>query len=101
MARGRQQQSKPNLEAHAAVQVNARELPKAIREFRLRAVRRWRFDFARPEHKLAVEVQGGAWSGGAHGRGSGITRNLGPCLEGLLEAPMGDRPRTGGELAND
>lgn len=31
----------------------------------------WRLDFAWPEHRLAVEVQGGTWSQGKHTRGQG------------------------------
>ena len=34
--------------------------------------RRWRFDFAWPADKVAVEVQGGLWTGGKHSRGAGI-----------------------------
>jgi very-short-patch-repair endonuclease len=44
----------------------------AVREFRFAAPRRWRFDFAWvPEH-VAVEVDGGSWSGGRHTSGSGF-----------------------------
>ena len=47
----------------------------AEREYRFDEHRRYRFDFAIPAVKVAVEVQGGVWSGGAHGRGSGIVRD--------------------------
>ena len=35
-------------------------------------MRKWRFDFADLVSKVAVELQGGIWSGGRHGRGYGI-----------------------------
>ena len=28
--------------------------------------REWRFDFAWPEHRLAVEIEGGLWASGRH-----------------------------------
>ena len=34
--------------------------------------RKWRFDFSWPAFRLAMEVDGGTWIGGAHSRGSGI-----------------------------
>lgn len=37
--------------------------------------RRWRWDFALPG-KIAVEVQGGLWRGGAHNRGRGVHRDI-------------------------
>jgi very-short-patch-repair endonuclease len=46
-----------------------------VREYRFHPVRKWRFDYAFPEHKVAVEKDGGVWSGGKHGRGSGIVKD--------------------------
>lgn len=40
----------------------------AVPEHRFCPARKWRFDFAFPKHKLAVEVQGGTWNGGRHVR---------------------------------
>lgn len=44
------------------------DLPAAHREYRFDAVRRWRFDFAWPDARVAVEVNGGryAFAGGRH-----------------------------------
>lgn len=46
-----------------------------VREYMAIPKRKFRFDFAYPKEKLLIEIQGGVWSGGAHGRGSGITRD--------------------------
>jgi len=35
--------------------------PDFKREFRFHPSRKWRFDFAWPEYKLATEVEGGIW----------------------------------------
>jgi hypothetical protein len=45
--------------------------PVPEREHVFHPSRHWRFDFAWPEAKVAVEIDGGTWTGGAHSRGKG------------------------------
>lgn len=40
------------------------------------ARRNWRLDFYFPEYRIAIEVEGGIWTGGAHGRPSNIERDI-------------------------
>lgn len=47
--------------------------PAPLPEFQFHPARRWRFDFAWPAHCLAVELEGGTYSGGRHTRGAGYT----------------------------
>jgi len=53
-------------------------LPVPVREFRFSYLRRWRFDYAWPDHKLALEVEGGIWrkGGGAHSHPLNIERDI-------------------------
>jgi len=67
---------KSNLEETLAFQIKAAGLPVPVREYRFHPSRRWRFDFAWPDYRIAVEVEGGVWSGGRHGRGSGIVQDI-------------------------
>ncbi len=53
-------------------QIYVHKLPEAITEYRFYKPRRWRFDLCYPELKLAIEVEGGTWSGGRHTRGQGF-----------------------------
>jgi hypothetical protein len=39
---------------------------ECVKEFKFHPDRRWRFDYAIPEHKIALEVEGGVWTGGRH-----------------------------------
>jgi very-short-patch-repair endonuclease len=43
-----------------------------VREHKFHPTRRWRFDFAFPERRIAIECEGGVWAGGRHTRGSGF-----------------------------
>jgi very-short-patch-repair endonuclease len=43
-----------------------------VDEYRFAPPRRWRLDFAWPAHRVAVEIEGGAWTQGRHVRGKGF-----------------------------
>lgn len=58
-------------------------LPKPVAEWRFHALRRWRFDWAFRPEKLAIEVEGGAWTGGRHTRGKGFEKDLEKYAEAL------------------
>jgi len=51
------------------------KLLKLIPEYRF-CERRWKFDFANIEHKIAIEIEGGAYSGGRHTRGTGFIKDM-------------------------
>lgn len=46
-------------------------LPAPVLEYRFHPTRKWRFDLAWPQQLLAVEIDGGVFSGGRHSRGAG------------------------------
>jgi hypothetical protein len=58
--------------------LRAAGLPPPVREYRFASPRRWRFDYAWPDLRLALEVEGGVWSGGRHVRGRGYE---GDCVK--------------------
>jgi Uncharacterized protein conserved in bacteria len=45
------------------------------REYKLLENRNFRADFAHPDSKTAIEIQGGIWISGRHNRGSGYTKD--------------------------
>jgi hypothetical protein len=49
-------------------------LPPAVAEHEFCAGRKWRFDFAFPAQRVAVEVQGGIFMGGRHTRGAALLK---------------------------
>ena len=55
-----------------------------VKEYRFHPTRLWRFDLAFPEQRVAVEIDGGVWSGGRHVRGGGY---IADC-EKLAEAAI-------------
>jgi hypothetical protein len=51
-----------------------RRIPEPAFEHRFYPPRRWRFDLAWPDHKIALEVQGGIWTRGRHTRGAALLK---------------------------
>lgn len=51
------------------------DLPMPTSEYRFDAKRRFRFDKAWVGQKIALEIDGGVWSGGRHTRGAGFMRD--------------------------
>ena len=51
-------------------------LPMPELEHRFHETRRWRIDYAWPNHKLAVEREGGIWVRGRHTRPQGFLKDL-------------------------
>ena len=54
------------LEELLAFQMRALGLPAWEPEYRFHRARQWRFDLAWPHLRLAVEIEGGIWTGGRH-----------------------------------
>lgn len=48
----------------------AKTSPTPEREYYFHPERKWRFDFAFPSSRVAVEMEGGIWTGGGHNRGT-------------------------------
>ena len=51
-------------------------LPVPAPEYRFHGTRKWRFDYAWPKCKVALEVEGGVWMRGRHTRGSGFVKDM-------------------------
>lgn len=62
---------KSKLEKELLFQIKAYGLPIPAMEYRFHPTRRFRFDFAWVDRKIAAEVEGGVWAGGRHVRGAG------------------------------
>ena len=52
------------------------EIPVPVMELKFAPKRRFRFDFAWIEEKLAVEIEGGIWIQGRHTRGVGYKSDM-------------------------
>jgi hypothetical protein len=64
-------ETKPNRYATFPAYCACYDLPAPVAEHVFHPTRKWRFDFAWPEQKLALEIEGGLWVSGGHSRGSG------------------------------
>lgn len=49
---------------------------ECVKEFKFHPKRRWRFDYAIPEHRIALEVEGGVWTNGRHTRPQGFLGDI-------------------------
>lgn len=49
---------------------------ECVKEFRFHPTRKWRFDYAIPEHKIALEVEGGVWTRGRHTSPKGFLNDM-------------------------
>lgn len=52
------------------------QFPGVEREYKFHDSRKWKFDFAWPHARVAMEIEGGVWTGGRHTRGSGFLRDM-------------------------
>ena len=77
------------LEETLAFQLRAAKLDAGmVREWRFHPIRKWRFDFAWPEHDplVAVEIEGGLFSAGRHTRGAGARADMEKYAEAATRA---------------
>jgi very-short-patch-repair endonuclease len=49
---------------------------ECVKEFRFHPIRKWRYDYAILEHKIALEVEGGVWTEGRHTRPRGFLGDI-------------------------
>lgn len=49
---------------------------EVVKEYRFHPIRMWRFDYAIPSHHIALEVEGGVWTGGRHTRSQGFLGDM-------------------------
>lgn len=47
-----------------------------VKEFRFTPKRKWRFDYAIPQYRIALEVEGGIWAKGRHTRPQGFLGDI-------------------------
>lgn len=47
-----------------------------IKEYAFHPARKWRFDYAIPSHKVAIEIDGAVWTMGRHNRPEGYINDM-------------------------
>lgn len=63
------------LEEMLAIELTDLGVPPFARQYKFHPTRKWLLDFAWPELKVAVEVEGGTWVRGRHTRPEGYARD--------------------------
>jgi len=56
--------------------MTAQGLPAPATEWRFDSQRKWRFDYAWPSAKVALEIEGGVWTGGRHVQPKGFLKDM-------------------------
>lgn len=56
--------------------LDSAKLPHPVAEHRFHPERKWRFDWAWVDAKVAVEQEGGVWTQGRHSRGAGMVADM-------------------------
>jgi hypothetical protein len=51
-------------------------IAEPVREHVFAAPRKWRFDYAWPSQRVALEVEGGVWTGGRHISATGFLKDI-------------------------
>jgi very-short-patch-repair endonuclease len=64
-----------HLEKRFALYWRALDGPALVPEHKVCDGRRFRFDFADPVSRVAIEVEGGVWTAGRHTRGTGYGKD--------------------------
>lgn len=64
--------TKKTMEDHLYDEIVGAGFPIPKPQYKFHPTRKWRFDFAYPDAKVAIEVQGGVWSKGKHARAKGL-----------------------------
>ena len=66
---------KSKLEEAFAETLLQHKLPTSITQYRFASPRRWSFDFAWPDMRIVVEIEGGTWVNGRHSTGIGFGKD--------------------------
>lgn len=59
--------------------------PKFIKEHKFCQDRKWRFDYAIIDKKIAIEIEGAVWTNGRHTRGKGYINDIEKYNHAVLE----------------
>jgi hypothetical protein len=52
------------------------DVPRPVEEFPFHPHRKWRFDYAWPIRKIAVEIEGGVWIKGRHNHPASMIKEM-------------------------
>lgn len=86
MTPGTREMAASRLESRFLLLWRVAQGPHLEREVKFHASRRWRADFAHPETRTLIEIEGGIFlpGGGRHSRGAGYAKDAEKYLEAVL-----------------